>query len=212
MQETTAIGLAARLRTETRDLHTQAERSGVMADLLHGRLTQVRYCALLRNLHAIYGALEPALDRHVDDPRLWRPELRRVHALEVDLDRLHTHDWRLDNPLTPAAVTYVARLRNLADQAPTLLVAHAYLRYLGDLHGGQILSRLVQRQFNLDLPEGSPGTAFYAFGDPAQVQTLARDFRTGLDALAPSLADDMVAEACAAFRLHRQLFEQLQEA
>ena len=209
MNTTTGTGLAARLKEETRSLHTLAERSGVMAGLLRGRLGLQGYCALLRNLQAIYAALEAGLDRHAPDARLWRPELRRLQALELDLDRLHGGDWRRDEPLTPAARAYGARLTRLAQTEPALLLAHAYLRYLGDLHGGQMLARLVRQQFGLD---GAEGTAFYAFGEPPQVEALKSDFRAGLDALAltPQQADAFVAEACEAFRLHQQLFDELQ--
>jgi heme oxygenase len=201
-------GLSARLKEETRGLHTLAESSGVMADLLRGRLSLPGYCGLLRNLHAIYTALEAGLDRHPPAAGLWRPELRRLQALEQDLDRLHAVAWRTEAPLVPAAAAYAARLADLMQTQPGLLLAHAYLRYLGDLHGGQMLARLVRQQFAL---EGSEGTAFYAFGEPTQVEALKRDFRAGLDALdlTEPQAGALVAEACEAFRLHHQLFDQL---
>lgn len=209
MNTATRTGLAARLKDETRQLHTLAERSGVMADLLHGRLGLNGYCELLRNLRAIYAALEAGLDQHPPAPRLWRPELRRLAALERDLGWLHPAPWRADEPLTPAAAAYVTRLQALAQAEPTQLLAHAYLRYLGDLHGGQMLARLVRQRFGL---EGTEGTAFYAFGEPEQVEALKRDFRAGLDALdlTEQQADAFVAEACEAFRLHQRLFEELQ--
>ncbi|MDG0855129.1 biliverdin-producing heme oxygenase [Roseateles puraquae] len=209
MQYPTAPGLAARLKAETRSLHSLAERAGVMADLMHGRLSLAAYCTLLRNLRAIYAALEAGLDATHTDARLWRPELRRLPALEQDLDQLHDGDWRSDTPLARATHAYVERLTHLAAQAPSLLLAHAYLRYLGDLHGGQVLARLIQRQYGLP---GHGGTAFYAFGDTAEVEALKHDFRAGLDALplAPHQADAFVAEACEAFRWHQRMFEELQ--
>lgn len=208
MNMATPSGLASRLKQETRQLHTKAEHSGVMADLLQGQLSLTGYCALMRNLHAIYDALEAGLDRHPVDERLWRPELSRLRSLEQDLDCLHAGAWRTGGPLMPATDTYVARLELLARTEPVLLLAHAYLRYLGDLHGGQMLARLISRQFAL---EGQAGTAFYAFGEPAQVEALKSDFRAGLDALplTAQQADAFVAEACEAFRLHERLFEEL---
>ena len=212
MNAATGTGLAVRLKDETRGLHALAERSGVMADLLHGRIGLGRYCALLRNLQAVYAALEAGLDRHPSDAglrRLWRPELRRLQALEQDLDRLHPGAWPAELPLSSAATRYAERLQRLAQHQPTLLLAHAYLRYLGDLHGGQMLGRLVRQRFGL---AGPAGTAFYNFGEPAQVEALKRDFRAGLDALdlTPAQADGFVAEACEGFRLHQQLFDELQ--
>jgi heme oxygenase len=209
MDTSTQAGLAGRLKEETQALHRLAERSGVMADLMSGHISLATYCALLSNLRAIYAALEAGLDQTPVDYRLWRPELRRLPALERDLDRLQPGARQAGSALLPAAAAYVQRLASLTQSDPRLLLAHAYLRYLGDLHGGQMLARRISKQFGL---EGPDGTAFYAFGEPAQVEALKRDFRAGLDALdlTPTQADAFVAEACEAFRLHQQLFEELQ--
>lgn len=211
---TNTLGLAARLKHDTRSLHTQAERSGVMADLLRGRLALADYCALLRNLQAIYAALEQGLDQHRADARLsrlWQPELRRLPALIQDLERLHEGDWRAELALMPASQAYAARLEQLAKEQPLLLLAHAYLRYLGDLYGGQMMARLVRQHYDLS---GDEGTAFYAFGEAAEVERLKQQFRAGLDALNLNAeqADAVVAEACEAFQRHQQLFEELQPA
>ena len=45
--------LALQLRTDTRALLTEVERTGVMRLLLRGQLDRAGYCALLRNLHAV---------------------------------------------------------------------------------------------------------------------------------------------------------------
>lgn len=212
MDDTAPLGLAARLKRDTRELHTQAERSGLMAGLLRGRISRPAYCALLRNLQPIYAALEAGLDAGPEHPGLWGPQLRRLPAIEQDLTLLHPGDWRSELAIEPATAAYVQRLRALAAGQPALLLAHAYLRYLGDLHGGQMLARIVRQCFALD---GEPGCAFYSFGDAAQVERLKRDFRAGLDALGGQLTPPQqaafVAEACEAFRLHQQLFEQLQQ-
>ena len=209
MYPPTETGVAARLKAETRQLHTLAERSGVMADLLQGRFSLGAYCALLRNLQAIYAALEAGLDKHPTDARLWRQQLRRWQALAQDLACLDADARSAEAPLAQATVAYRARLVALAQTEPVLLLAHASVRYLGDLHGGQMLARLVRQRFGLD---GPGGTDFYAFGDAAQVEALKRDLRVGLDALAlsPQQTDAFVAEACQAFRRHQQLFEELQ--
>jgi heme oxygenase (biliverdin-producing, ferredoxin) len=81
--------LAERLKSETRRLHTEAERSLFMGVLLRGKMEQAAYCALLRNLHAIYAALEPALVRHAAHPALapvFTPSLLRAPSLAADLE------------------------------------------------------------------------------------------------------------------------------
>ncbi len=206
-----SAGLAERLRAETRGLHAQAERSGVMAALLAGRLARDAYCALLRNLHDIYTALEAALARHREDARvaaLHDPALARRAVLAADLDVLHPGAWQQAFPQEPATQIYVARLNELSVSGAPALLAHAYVRYLGDLHGGQLLAQRVAASYAL---QGGSGTRFYEFGTAEEVLARRQSFRAGLAALPVSAveADAIVAEACWAFGMHQQLFEQL---
>jgi heme oxygenase len=201
--------LPERLRLETRDLHAAAERSGVMGDLLHGRLGLASYRAMLRNLHTIYDALEAALDARQADPQvapLRMPELYRTAALASDLDALDAGGD--ETAVEDAAAAYAGRLAQMARAGSPALVAHAYVRYLGDLHGGQALKRVVARTYGL----GAEGTSFYEFGDDAEVLVHRAAFRAALAALPVSAADAdlIVAEARWAFAQHQQLFEQLQ--
>jgi heme oxygenase len=207
--------LAQRLKTATAAEHHRVERSGIMPALLRGQIGRDGYVALLRNLHAIYAVLEPALQRHAGRATVGPvvlPELFRRAAIEADLAALGAAGEPPAAALAPAARQYVQRLRDIDAAQPGLLVAHAYVRYLGDLSGGQQLRRIVARA--LALP-GAAGTRFYDFGDAGRVQALAQQLRAGLDA-AGALADDadadaVVAEAESAFGRHRQLFEQLYE-
>jgi heme oxygenase len=205
--------LSARLRDATRDAHRRAERAGAMPALLAGRLPLARYGALLANLRAVYAALEAALASAPAraagvDLTARHPSLARLATLDADLARLAP---RLPppEPLVPEARAYVRHLEALAIGAPERLAAHAYLRYLGDLSGGQILRRVVGAAY------GDPGaTAFYAFDasdgaeDPGGVAALAGAVRDWLDALPLDAAgrDAVVAEALDAFARHERLF------
>jgi heme oxygenase len=216
-----ASALPERLREATRELHTATERSGAMAALLAGRLPRAGYCALLRNLHALYAALETALATHAAEPALVTlatGPLQRAPALAEDLATLHGPGWAEALPLAPALQTYLARLQALqaapAVQAAPGLVAHAYVRYLGDLHGGQVLQRLVARLYALPAGDSAPGTRFYDFGDTPQVLLLRQQLRRALGSLPFDAAqqDAPVEEALWAFTQHRVLFEELAAA
>lgn len=203
--------LAERLKSETRDLHRAAERSDFMAALLRGRLGRDAYVLLLRSLHEIYAALEAGLDAQERDPRLaslWHPALARRGALERDLCQLAGTGWATDLAPRPAALRHARHLQRLAREAPDLLAAHAYVRYLGDLSGGQLLASIVER--SLQLPAGE-ATRFYDFGGAASAAQRAQAFREQLAALddrGPG-ADALVAEASLAFGLHLDLFSEL---
>ncbi len=82
------------------------------------------------------------------------------------------------------------------------LIAHAYTRYLGDLSGGQILKRLLERSLGL----GPDALSFYEFPAIADIAV----FKSGLHAAiaaATSVVDvvAVVEEAAMAFRLNIEL-------
>jgi heme oxygenase len=207
----TPLPVARALREGTAALHREAERAGFMGELLRGRISRGGYCALLRNLHALYQSLEAHLIRHAGDPALaggWFPELAREAALASDLATLHGACWEREIEVRPAMMRYVARLDEVAQGTPRLLLAHAYVRYLGDLSGGQIVRRVIAS--SLALGEDA-GQSFYRF--PEAPERLAARLRTALDAieLLPHERAQLVDEARLAFGLHIALFEQLAE-
>jgi heme oxygenase len=66
----TRPSLSGALRERTAELHTQAERAGIVNDILRGTATRHGYALLLRNLLPAYEAMESGLDRHRDGGRL----------------------------------------------------------------------------------------------------------------------------------------------
>ncbi len=208
------VDLAARLRAETRVLHAQAEGTPFMARLIAGRTDRASYCLMLRNLHPLYRALE-ARAVHLP-PRspvalLFAPGLARLAALEADLTFLQGPDWPQTLPVLPAGSGYARHLEGIGPAQRHLLAAHAYVRYLGDLAGGQQLRGIVAR--SLQLPEAA-GTVFYDFGAAVEVQRLAQAFRQALNHCAEgaSQSQEIVAEAQLAFRMHHALFTELEAA
>lgn len=205
-----SMGLAQRLRDGTRALHTTAERAGVMPALLRGTLPAPVFWQLQRNLLLIYQALEAGLQQHATHPLLAPLQLgplARGALLQDDLLAL-AGPRQAQLLLCPAAMAYASRLLALAAQQPPLLAAHAYVRYLGDLAGGQALSRVAQRAYALT---GPAGTRFFDFGTPDQVAQHAAQLRQALDSLPldwPTM-QALVSEAQWAFAQHVQLFEEL---
>ncbi len=145
--------LAAMLRRETSASHRRAERSGVVADILAGRVSRGAYALFLRNLAPAYDQLERGLARRAATPgvgALARPEVYRAAALAADLAHLHGPHWARELPLLPAAERYAARIEAAeARGAGEGLIGHAYVRYLGDLSGGQALRRRLAKSLAL---------------------------------------------------------------
>ncbi|MDQ6612212.1 MAG: biliverdin-producing heme oxygenase [Gemmatimonadota bacterium] len=200
--------LSHRLRSETKVAHAAAERSGIMRTLLRGAVTRAAYVALLHNLAALYSALEAELVRHHADPALaqvdWRI-LRRVPALQHDIA---CFDWQSPVAICPATAAYVERIHELGATEPSLLFAHAYLRYLGDLYGGQIIQGIIKKTFS----EGSCATSFYEFTDIGNINEFKIFFREAIDAIPEGSVspDALVAEARLGYELHKQIFSELE--
>ncbi len=199
--------LVEALRERTRDLHVQAERSGIIADILKGRITREDYGRLLRSLHVVYQALEQQLVRRAASSAIApiaRPELERANAIADDL-RYFDPDVR---PQPPAVARYVNSIIAASEGDGSRLIAHAYARYLGDLSGGQILSRLLAR--SLDLPPEA--LSFYAFPAITDIAAFKSDYRAAIDRAGDEseVFDAVVEEAALAFELNIDLSLSLQ--
>ena len=200
-------GLSDLMMARTAGLHREAERSGVMREMLRGSIDRAGYALFLRNLLPVYDAMERALEHPDRDPCLAliaNPALYRAAALRADLQHFADVDAAAEADLVPSAARYAARV----GMGGAGLIAHAYVRYLGDLNGGQILKRLIGRRFGL---EGA-GLAFYDFPAAADPQSLALSYRGAIDQAGAHLddADAVLAEAETAFRFNIALGEEIQ--
>jgi heme oxygenase len=205
MADNAAVSVVTALYLGTKTLHTEAERSGIIRDLLRGAASRDGYILLQRNLLPAYQALERGLDRHHASPvlgELAAYRLDRATALQADLAALCDGDWS-GVPLLPAALAYAARLADAADGDGARLIAHAYTRYLGDLSGGQILKRLLSKSPGLQPPE----LTFYDFPAHPDLAALKKGYREALDRAGSRAADQQVVidEGSRAFALNIDL-------
>lgn len=207
--------LAERLRAHTADAHREAERSPLMHRLLSGRADRASHLGLLQQLLPIYATLEPRVAARATHPWLaavWSPELARADALREDIGA------PMPAPLLPATERYLERLQRLDDGSPigvARLLAHVYVRHLGDLSGGQILLRVLGDAPGLRDGLGrAPALSFHRFGTPADIERLKTHMRGGLAALPAhgEPADAAVDEASWAFAQHLRLFQEVSEA
>jgi heme oxygenase len=191
--------LSDMLREGTRRLHAVAERSGIIADILQRKCNRVGYALLLRNLLPAYERLEAELFDRRAHPILGvfaHRSLRRSDRLRTDLRNIEGEDWERSLPLLKSGVAYAAGIAQAAAGDGLRLVSHAYVRYLGDLSGGQVLKKLLGK--SLSLPAAA--LTVYEFPD-MQTQSLKAKLRDALDC-AGRVTDDphmLVIEAMTAF-------------
>jgi heme oxygenase (biliverdin-producing, ferredoxin) len=197
------MGLADRLQERTAALHREAERSGFFRAMLQGRASREGYALFLFNLLPAYRELECKLEGGGGDAAasaLALPALYRSAAIVADLRTLCGAEGDRRPPLLPQGAAY--RDRVAAAAGGGRLLAHAYVRYLGDLNGGRILRRVLARAPGLE-PEA---LGFYDFPGVADADRFAASCRAAVDRVELGDAEPAALdEACAAFELNIRL-------
>ncbi len=191
------------LRERTQPLHTKAERTGIINDVLRGRATRYGYAMLLRNLLPAYQSMEQGLERFRGKSGVGgaaRTELYRAQALRLDLEALYGKRWEDSLPLLPEGEQYGTRVAAAANGDGRRLIAHAYTRYLGDLSGGRIMKKMLAGLLKLEPAELS----FYEFPDIPDPEGFKQAYRHALNRAAKEIGDrdDVIDEAMAAFGLN----------
>ena len=174
------------LKDLTKEQHTNAERQKFVPILMSGEIEVNVYFHYLVNQHACYSALENCQFNLPDD------RLKRASAIGKD-----TEELKLMGPIpntcynlessTQKYVKYVTNKIKDEDQ----FLAHVYVRYLGDLRGGQMIAKKV------------PGSGYYYQFEDADI--LAKDIYGKLN-------DDMAEEAKKVFRFATRLFIEMYDS
>lgn len=211
---TAILPLSKRLRMAISDLHAEAEGTTFAEDLTRGGVPAHVYANYLNSLHPVYCSLEKTMTLYKDDPRLgpvYFPVLFRTERLEADLRFFQTLSGSDEPaPPVPGAEAYADRIASLADGKPHRVAAHAYVRYLGDLSGGQEFRKILADAYGLD--SNGDGIRFYDFSEAGPPGPFKQTFRGGLDALRLSdgEAAEAIEEAREAFRLNIRMFSELE--
>lgn len=204
-------GLALALDDGTRKSHSVAENTAFVTGFFRGIATKQSFGQLVTTLYFVYEAMESAFDESTDPcvQALDYPTLRRLPALEEDMAYFHGPQWRESVAPSTATKKYAARIREVATDAPYLLVAHMYTRYLGDLFGGQMMGGMARRSMGL---EEAKGTAFYEFDDIKATKPFIEEWYTKLNLLELTDAQKqaIVDEGNLVFALNIEVFEELE--
>lgn len=173
------------LKELTWEHHKNAERQEFVKELMSGDITTKRYATFLFNQHPQYNLLEVLSMLHD------LLDLRRGPQIHDDYQELWGETNPNQPPLLPVVKDYMDHLMTIKDD-PNKLMAHIYVRHMGDLSGGQMIAKKV------------PGEGrMYKFDQP--VDELKEKIRTRLD-------DSMADEAKLAFDFATQMFKEMAEA
>jgi len=157
---TTTISLITdRLKAETQDLHTEAERHPIQAAMVSGRVAAADYAALLGQLMHVHDALEGELARHADTcseiSAIVNPSHFHAARLREDIGALGFEP--ADFPPVAATTELTGRITSASGSAPWSLIGFHYVLE-GSTNGGRFIARAIRK--GLPLPEGR-GTSYY---------------------------------------------------
>lgn len=169
------------LKELTHDNHMLAEAHPFTKLLLSGKISEAVYADFLYNQQAIYYSLEAAAQRKglLDGLN----GIQRTLKIGDDFDNLP----KCKTNLYPSTVKYINYIinRNLSSEQ---ILAHLYVRHMGDLYGGQMIKKVV------------PGDAtMYDFDNRSEL----------IAALRQKLDVSMAAEANECFAFAIELFTEL---
>jgi heme oxygenase len=163
----------ATLKEQTHEKHKEAETQPFIKEIFQKKVSKHKYAEYLYQLYLIYHAME-----NIAGPKLGAyegiPGLYRSKAIFEDFQELAVPDKTYT--IKESTLKYIQYIMDITEHND--LVAHMYVRYLGDLNGGQIFAKLIP---------GS-GTMFQF----ENKEELTNNFRAKLN-------DNMGLEACVAF-------------
>ncbi len=186
--------------------HHQAEGMSFSRSLLAGQASPRQLAALIRALAPAYGLIEaqgPLLAAALGAGGFPWADLARSQALHQDIDRLAVV---LATPASAAAGIWLEHLQRLAQQAPHRFMAHVYVRYGGDLSGGQQLAEQAQA---ILASQGLPPLQFWQFQRP--IPELKQELHDAIERM--DLSDDeeqeLLEESVVAFHDTQRLLAEL---
>jgi len=189
--------LSTLVREASKESHYSAENSPFMVALLKGELEREAYCNYLAQLAPIYETLEswttaklPLFDRRLD----------RFERIISDIDSMCGMQLVLNETLE-----YTKHLKSIIESGDEIrFLAHHYVRYLGDLSGGQAVAKLVMR--NMSIPPNF--LSFYEFDqieDKVRYKETYRDTMDSLE-LSEEQTQSFISEVMTAFEHHSKIF------
>jgi heme oxygenase len=173
------------LKELTYEAHKAAETSPFVKVLFSGSIDPELYATYLKNQHPCYEILEVCAMAHGLLNGL--PDIRRAPAINADFMELWT-DSSKSPKILPVTDRYIKYILSIKDD-PKKLMAHLYVRHMGDLAGGQMIAKRV------------PGSGkYYQFEDAEALKVAIRE----------KLDDSLADEAIVCFKFAQEMFEEMQ--
>lgn len=177
------------LKELTKEAHRSAERTSFMNRMIKKEISPEQYYVYIKNQLFVYTTLEYyATEAGIFDGNM--EVVARCTSLLEDVMEMELKNDFDEAPILKASHEYVKYIQNIKDDTDRLL-AHVYVRHMGDLSGGQIIKKLV------------PGpTHLYEFnGNTEDLKNIIRE----------KLHDGLEVEAKVCFNMVQEFLEELEK-
>lgn len=172
------------LKELTKENHSNAERQEFVKIMFSGKINPDLYATYLYNQFPMYEVLEVcAMPHGLFSNAFDVPRAKKIWEDYTELwgDRKETP------PLCPIVEKYIKHILSIKSD-PDKLMAHIYVRHMGDLAGGQMIAKRV------------PGSGkYYQFAEPE----LAKE------AIRAKINDSMANEARVCFDFATEMFKEM---
>ncbi len=176
------------LKDLTHEQHRRAETRPFVKILFSGNVNPKLYATYLKNQHPQYEVLEVCAMPH----RLLHgmPGIRRAPNILEDFIELWGRDNKEQPRMCPVVDDYIKHILSIKED-PHKLMAHIYVRHMGDLSGGQMIAKRI------------PGSGkYYQFdGNTDEIK----------NAIRAKLDDSMADEAKVCFDFATRFFEEMMD-
>lgn len=169
-------------------LHIEAERTGIVSDILKSTVSRQAYLCFLHNLLPVYAALESdptALSGFPALESVFGPPLFRAESIQADVFQISGgKDWQYPVVFDETRA-YCAAIMAASKAKSTAFIGHIYVRYLGDLNGGVVLKKLVGTRLALS----ESALCFYEFPEIEDLVSFRHRFREAINTVSLSQQD-----------------------
>jgi heme oxygenase len=175
------------LRDLTHEAHQNAERQEFVKILFSGTINPKLYAVYLKNQHPQYELLEVCAMPHGLLNSM--SEIRRAPHILADFMELWDDEKDGDPQILPVVKRYMDHIMSIKHD-PKKLMAHIYVRHMGDLAGGQMIAKKI------------PGAGrMYQFENPEALKAAVRE----------KISDDMADEAKICFEFATDFFKEMMD-
>lgn len=177
-----------KLKELTWENHKKAERTGFIKRLLNKQLSIYQYYIFLCNQLLAYSQLEyyakeAGILHSIED-------ICRSQKLSIDIGELE-RKYKFILPIPyENTIVYINHINHIKED-PEKLLAHIYVRHMGDLYGGQIIKKYV------------PATSVLYYEFDGEANQIKKNLRSKLD-------DTLADEANKCFQMIQDFFNEME--